>query len=333
LSHEALEQIRLAAVRQVESGESPERVIGALGLSRACIYDWLAKYRQYGEAGLRAKKVPGRPPRLTGRQIKWVYDTVTQKSPQQLRFPFALWTRGMIGAMIRRQFGVRLASNSVGRLLAKLGLSCQRPLYRAYQQNATLVENWMRREYPAIRRLAKERNAEVFFGDEAGIRSDYHAGTTWAPKGQTPVVSSTGARFGLNMISVVSARGLLRFMVVEGKINAAVVCEFLSRLMVGARRPIFLILDSHPAHRSKKVREYVESQGGKLRLYFLPPYAPELNPTEIAWRHVKGHGVGRESVKGPDDLQAKVIGHLRSLQRRPHIVRSFFQTKSTKYAA
>lgn len=320
-------------MRQVEAGESPERVIAALGLSRACIYDWLARYRQYGEGGLRAKKIPGRPPRLSGPQIRWVYETVTMKNPQQLKFPFALWTRGMVRVLIWRKFSVRLASNSVGRLLAKLGLSCQRPLYRAYQQNASLVESWMRREYPAIRRLAKERNAQVFFGDEAGIRSDYHSGTTWAPKGQTPVVMSSGARFGLNMLSAVSARGQLRFMVVKGKINGTVVCEFLSRLMVGARRPIFLILDSHPAHRSRKVREYVGSLGGRLRLFFLPPYAPELNPTEVVWRHVKGHGVGRETVAGPDDLQSKVVSHLRSLQRRPEIFRSFFQTKSTEYAA
>ncbi|HXK37253.1 MAG TPA: IS630 family transposase, partial [Candidatus Paceibacterota bacterium] len=281
----------------------------------------------------KARKIPGRPPRLSGVQIRWIYETVTMKNPQQLKFPFALWTRGMVGVLIRRQFGVRLASNSVGRLLAKLGLSCQRPLYRAYQQNPALVESWLKNEFPAIRKLAKECNAEVFFGDEAGIRSDYHSGTTWARKGQTPVVTSTGARFGLNMMSAVSSRGLMRFMIIEGRINGSRVCEFLRRLIDGAHRPIFVILDGHPAHRAKMVRDYVDLQKGRLRLFFLPPYAPEVNPDEFVWRHVKGHGVGRETLTGPDDLRAKVLRHLRSLQKRPGIVRSFFQTKTTKYAA
>jgi transposase len=333
LSHTTLEEIRVRAVQQVQMGHSPERVIATLGFSRACIYDWLAKFRDYGIQGLKARTIPGRPTRLSGSQIKWIYNMVTLKNPLQLKFPYALWTRGMIKVLIRRKFGIKLSTNTVGRLLAKLGLSCQRPLYRAYQQNPTLVDAWLKQEYPKIKALAKKLAAEVFFGDEAGIRSDYHSGTTWAPKGQTPVVMSTGARFGLNMISAVSPRGEMRFMVVDGRINAARVCDFLGRLVHGARRPIFLILDGHPAHRAKKVREYVQKLEGKLYVFFLPPYAPELNPDEYVWRQLKSHGVGRESIKGPDDLRQKVMGHMRALQKSPQIIRGFFKTKTTLYAA
>jgi len=333
LNHKTLEEIRIRAVQQVQRGHSPEKVIATLGFSRACIYDWLAKYRDYGIAGLKARRIPGRPPRLSGPQIKWIYNTVTLKNPLQLKFPYALWTRGMIKVLIRRKFGIRLSTNTVGRLLAKLGLSCQRPLYRAYQQNPGLVDTWLKQEYPKIKALAKKLTAEVFFEDEAGIRSDYHSGTTWAPKGQTPVVMSTGARFGLNMISAISPRGQLRFMVVEGRINAARICDFLGRLVHGARRPIFLILDGHPAHRAKLVREYIQKLKGKLYVFFLPPYAPELNPDEYVWRELKSHGVGRESITGPEDLRHKVVSHLRALQKSPKTIRSFFQTKTTLYAA
>jgi transposase len=219
-----LEAIRRRAVERVQAGESPEVVVRALGFSRACIYDWLARYRVGGWDALRAKPVPGRPRTLTGPQIRWIYTTVTQKNPLQLKFEFALWTRAMIRTLIRRRFRRTLSVASVGRLLRQLGLTCQRPLTRAFQQDPARVQRWLAEEYPQIKALAKATGAAIFFGDEAGVRSDYHAGTTWAPRGQTPVVRVTGARFGLNMISAVSARGQLRFMIVNGTVDAARFC-------------------------------------------------------------------------------------------------------------
>jgi len=283
LDHQTLEAIRIRAVEQVQAGESPEDVIRALGFCRACIYNWLAQYRAGGWGALRAKPLSGRPKKLTGPQIKWVYDAVTLKSPLQFKFEFALWTRRMIRTVIKERFGVELSLASVGRLLAQLGLTCQKPLTRAFQQQPALVEKWLREEYPASRAKAKAVGAEIFFGEEAGVRSDSHSGRTWAPRGNTPVVKVTGARFGFNMISAVSPKGQLRFMVVAGKVAAKQFCEFLRRLVFRARRPMFLILDGHPVHRSAKVRRLVQSLDGKLQLFFLPPYSPELNPDEWVW--------------------------------------------------
>jgi len=304
---EAMEQIRIRAVTQVQQGESPEKVIATLGFSRACIYNWLARYRAGGWHALKSGKHTGRPKKLDGTQIAWLYKTIRDKNPLQLKFSFALWTRSMVTRLIRKQFGLKLSETSVGRLLRQMGFSCQRPLYRAYQQDPKAVEHWKNTVFPQIKKRAKKLGATIYFEDEAGIRSDFHAGTTWAEKGQTPVVKVTGARFSTNMISAISTRGHLRFMVNQGTVTADVLCDFLKRLMHNAQQPIFLIWDGHPTHKSKKVHKCIDSFEGKLEVYFLPSYSPELNPTEQVWRSVKNHGVGRKSVFGPDQLKSAVI--------------------------
>lgn len=333
LSHATLEEMRIHAVQQVEAGESPEDVIRALGFSRPRIYEWLAKYREGGIEALRAKPIAGRPPKLDGKQLRWVYQTITGKNPLQLRFEFALWTRAMIRDLIREKFGVRLSEVSVGRLLKKLGLTPQRPLRRAYQQDPKRVERWLKQEFPRIRALAKREGAVIFFEDEAGIRSDFHAGTTWAPRGQTPIVPATGQRFGLNLVSAISPRGELRFMTLEGRMNGEKFLEFLERLLHQADRPIYLIVDGHPSHRARKVFDFVQSTNGWLRLFFLPPYSPELNPDELVWNHLKNHGIGKRMVRSRDELKRIAIGHLRSLQRMPERVRGFFREPNVRYAA
>lgn len=331
LDHKTLEAIRIRAVEQVEAGENPEVVIKALGMSRPRIYEWLAAYREGGYEALKAKKLFGRPPKLTGKQLDRLYRIIVTKNPLQLKFPYALWTRSMIREVIRDKFGARLSDVSVGRLLNKLGLSPQKPLRRAYQQDPEAAERWVNEDYPAIRKLAKREKALIFFADEAGVRSDYHSGTTWAPRGQTPVVPTTGARFSLNLISAVSPGGEMRFMTVNGRMNAARFIEFLKRLTTGTDRPVFLIVDGHPTHRAVKVRKFVAATEGRLRLFFLPPYSPELNPDESVWNYVKYHHVGKAMITGPDQFRALVFAVLRRLQKMPALVRSFFGQKELRY--
>jgi transposase len=331
LSPKTLEEFRTRAVQRVQEGESPERVIKTLGFSRACIYNWLARYRAGGWHALKTGNRTGRPKKLGGEQIAWIYKTVVDKDPLQMKFHFALWTRSMIAIVIKRKYGIKLSESSVGRLLRQLGLSCQKPLYRAYQQNPEAVEQWKEKVFPEIKKKAKRVGATIYFQDESGIRSDFHSGKTWAVKGQTPVIEATGARFGLNMVGAISTRGQLRFMVVKGSVTSERICDFLEKLMHNAEKPVYLIWDGHPTHRSKKVKEYIASFDGKLKVFVLPSYSPELNPVEQAWNNVKGHGIGRKKIFGPDQLKAAVLGQLRKLQKLPAIVKSFFRHPDCAY--
>ena len=333
LDHQSLTELRRQCVAQIQAGESPEVMARVMGISRGAIYGWLARYRHGGWDALAARKRGGRRPKLDAKALEWVYRTVAGKNPLQLRFTFALWTTEMVAEVIRRKFGVKLSRWSVGRLLNQLGLSAQRPLWRAYQQDRERVERWLKEEYPRIRALARRRGAEIYFGDEAGVRSDFHAGTTWGVRGQTPVVSTTGARFGMNLISAVSPRGEMRFMVTKGRVGAATFIEFLERLLHNAPRPIFLIVDGHPAHKAKAVQQFVASTEGRLRLFSLPPYSPELNPDEWVWNDLKNQGIGRKAMTSPAQMREDVMAHMYSLQKSPDLIRSFFQTATTKYAA
>src|ERR671936_1613728 len=331
LDHKTLEQLRIRAVGQIQQGAHPDEVAAGLGMTRAAVYAWLAKYREGGLEALKARPVPGRPPKLSGSQLARLYGLVVGNDPRQLRFAFALWTRAMVRELIRREFGVALSEVSVGRLLRKLGLSPQRPLYRAYQQNPEAVARWKAETYPAIRAEAARVCATVYFVDEAGVRSDYHASTTWAPVGQTPMVAATGDRFGINLISAVTAKGALRFAAYDGSLNGPVFIDFCRRLLHDTSGPVFLVLDGHPVHRSKAVKQFAASTDGRLRLCFLPGYSPELNPDEWVWKNIKHDRIGRAGVSGPEDLKAKALAALHRLQRLPHLVKSFFRDPNLRY--
>jgi transposase len=334
LDHATLEAMRERAVRSVHDGESPEVVARIIGINRSTIYGWLAQYRRGGWSALKAKPLFGRPPKLDGKKLKWVYNTVTQKNPMQLKFAFALWTREMVAKLIKVKYNISLSVVSVGRLLAQLGITCQRPLHRALERDESLVRQWLKQDYPKIRALAQREKADIYFGDAAHMRSDHHAGRTWGKKGETPVVLSTGARYRMSLISAVTSRGHMRFMIKEtGGVNADVFIEFLRRLLIGSKNRIFIIVDRGPAHVAKKTKAFVASLGGRLRLFYLPPYSPDKNPDELVWKHLKADTVGRTSITSFDDFKDKVRSSMLSLQRNPAKIRAFFQKPSLQYAA
>ncbi len=331
LPRKAKEQMRIAAVKRINAGESPEAVAAGMGVNRRQIYRWISAFQYGGEDALKAKRIPGAPPKLSGKQMSKLARIVRDKNPLQLKFEYALWTLAIIRELIRREFGVKLSEVSVSRLMRRLGFTPQRPLYRAWQQDPKLVDEWKTHEYPKIAKRAKREGALIFFGDESGIRSDYHAGTTWAPLGKTPVVKATGARFSLNMLSAVNAQGHFRFMTVEGRVGASIFKEFLKRLIVGMDHKIFLIVDGHPTHKAKMVKKFIKENADKIELFFLPAYSPELNPDELAWAHVKTK-IAKATSQTKAGLKKTVGSVMRQLQKMPHIVSGFFHAPTCAYA-
>jgi transposase len=331
LDHHTLQVMRQQAVKAVREGVPVASVAAAYGMSVRTIFSWLAKFADGGKNALLAKPISGRPPKVSAEEMRWIAQAVRDNS-QPFKFEFGLSTPSLIGELIKRQFGKSLALASVSRVMRLLGFSVQKPLYQAWQQDAKLVQQWEAEIYPSIKAQARAEGATIYFADEAGIRSDYHTGTTWAPVGETPVVSVTGRRFSFNMISAVSPRGDFRFMIHEGSITSSTFKEFLTRLMIGATRPVFVVVDGHPIHKSRLVKDYVASLDGKLKLFYLPPYSPQLNPDEQVWAHVKRQ-VSRRLVQNSDDMKKLARGALRRIQKLPELVKSFFHQPECQYAA
>jgi transposase len=332
--HRTLEVFRFRAIECLQAGESPELIARILGLHVSTIYKWRRLFESGGWKILQAKVISGRPHTFDSKDEEWLKNFLESNNPQDLGFTVALWTRPIVKEVIEEYLGVHLSNTSVGKLLRRMGLSPQRPLSRAYEQNPEAVEQWIAEDFPAIRKRAQEENAKVFFGDESGIRSDYHSGTTWAPVGETPVVPSTGKYYRWNMISAISSEGEMRFFLrdaKEGNVNSSIFIEFLEKLLVGATSKIFLVLDNATIHHSRETRDYVCSVSDRLELFFLPPYAPELNPDELVWNQVKNHTIGKQSFRTKKSLRDALLDTFESLSQMPEKIRSFFQKDSTKY--
>ena len=328
----ALPAMRQQAVKAIREGQDVASVAAAYGVNVRSVFRWLADFANGGQNALLSKPIPGRPPKVSEEEMRWLAKAVKDNTPLQYKFVFGLWTLTLVGALIEREFGKKLSLASVSRIMKILGFSAQKPLYQAWQQDATLVRAWEAEIYPAIRAEAKAVGATIYFADESGIRSDYHTGTTWAPVGETPVVEVTGRRFSLNMISAVSPRGEFRFMVHDGSVNAEVFREFLKRLMIGAKQPVFLIVDGHPIHKAKLIKDFVAAQDGKLKLFTLPPYSPQLNPDEQVGAHVKRQ-VSLHLVQSMDEMKRLALGALRRIQKLPELVKSFFHHPECRHAS
>lgn len=322
---------RVSACEALESGISADEIVKVLKVSRSSIFEWQKTYRAHGAEALRTKKTRGPKSKLDDGQMSQLYRLIVGRDPRQLSFGLALWTRGMIQELIFRQFGIRLSIVSVGNVLAKLGMSPQRPLYRAYEQDPEKVAEWKEKTFPQIQARAKREGAAIFFADEASVRTNYHAGTTWAPIGKTPVVAGSGKTRSISMVSAISPRGELHFEVHESGIRQEEFLDFCKMLVADAGRPVFLIIDNSQVHRAKMLKEYAAQSNGMLTLFFLPPYSPDLNPDEWVWKNVKHDNLGRASVKSERQLAEFASIALVRLKGMPDKVRSFFADPALGY--
>ena len=330
LDHGTLETIRTMAVTRVREGERPSEVIASYGFHRCTVYRWLkvARGRGRGLKALAARPATGRPRTLTAAQERQVFSWINGKNPMPYGFDFGLWTRQIVRELIVRRFGVRLSLASIGAVLARQGLTPQKPLQRAYQRDPAAIARWQRETYPAIARTAKRDKAEIYFWDESGFRANAVHGTTWGAKGQTPVVAVPGQRQGISAASAISSKGAFWFATYAGGLNGERFMTLLRRLMRGRRRPLHLILDGLPAHKTTAVTQYVAGLTGKLTVHYLPGYAPDLNPDELVWSHATRTGNARRPLQKGNRLTDRITAQLAEMARRFALVRSFFRHPS-----
>ena len=331
--HQTLEQIRLMAIERVREGAPPSEVIASYGFNRTTIYKWIqaALSPGVGIKALRSTPATGRPRSLRPAQEKQVFRWVNGRDPRQYGLDFGLWTRAVVAELIEKKFGLRLGLTAVGELLAKLGLTPQKPLQRAYQRDPEAIEKWQRETYPEIARRAKAQGAEMFFWDESGFRADTVHGKTWGVRGQTPVVQRPGQRQSISAASAVNAKGAFWYCTYEGALNAELFIKLLQQMMHRRKKSVHLVLDSLPAHKKSTVGKYVTSTNGRLTLHFLPGYAPDLNPDELVWSHVKRTGTARRPLRKGEKLRTKIEEQLAKIQQLPRLVRSFFRAPSVAY--
>lgn len=326
--------LRKKAVNAVLNGAKQKEVAKLFGVTRQSVSKWLRAYRKGGRKQLEAKR-RGRP--KGGSLLPWqaaqIAKTVMDRPPEQLKLPFYLWTRQAVSQLIEQRFGMALSVWTVGRYLRRWGFTPQKPVRRAFERNPEAVRRWLEEEYPGIRAQAKAEQATIFWADEMGLRSDHAVGRTYGRRGQTPVILGTGQRFGCNMISAVTNRGQLNFMVFQERFSAQVLMDFLQRLIRQSPRKVFLILDRHPVHRSAQVKEWVARKPNSMRLFYLPGYSPELNPDEMLNQDVKSNAVGRKRAHDRRELISNVRSFLWSRQRQPRIVKRYFQEEHVRYAA
>jgi len=333
LDHKTLEHIRKLAVRRVvEDGEAPSDVMESLGLCRTSIYPWLRKYADQGMEALVESIAQGAECKLDEKQQQKVKRWIVGKDPRQYGLDYGLWSRRIVRELIQEKFGVELGLTAVGRLLARLEITPQKPLRRAYERDPAAVDLWVAETYPELKKRAKRLGAKIFFLDEAGFQSDPCLGRTYGLKGKTPVVKTSGQRQSLNVISAVNARGQFWAATYTGKLDAESFVVFLENFMRGRGCKVFLVVDGHPAHKAKSVKNYVQSLGGRLELHFLPPYAPDLNPDEFVWSYMKTNGVSKKPLRQNESLQKRIEEDLKKIANNPRLVHSFFCAESVVYA-
>jgi transposase len=336
LAPAAQEERRRQVIGLRQNGASYAAIAAQVGLSQTGVFDICKRFATKGKKGLvsgkRGRK-PGEQRRLTSAQETEVKRLICRHMPDELGLDFALWRRAAVRALILRQYGVRLAVRTTGTYLACWGFAAQKPLRRAYEQCPAEVRHWLRHEYPAIVARARRARGVIFWGDETGLRADDVRGRSYAPPGQTPVVQPNHRRIRLGLISAISNRGELRWMVLDGAIKAPVLIRFLQRLIRDAKRKVFLILDRLRVHRSAAVREWLARHKAKIEVSYLPSYSPELNPDEGLNADLKQHITRKAPMRSKQQLKQAAISHMRRLAKSPARVRSFFRQKPVRYAA
>src|SRR5665213_40275 len=323
--------------RPFKKGLSQTEAARVFGVARGTVSRWMGLVERVGRRALKARR-RGRPPvsRLAPHEAATTVRSIVSGCPEQLLLPFALWTREAVQELLLRKFDLQVSVWTVGRYLRAWGLTPQKPVRRAYEQNPVAVRKWLAEEYPSIRAQARQFKAQIHWLDEMGLRSDHQAGRSYGRPGQPPLVFGTGQRFRCNMISAITNRGRLAFMIFRQRFTARVFLNFLGRLLRltrKTRRKIFLIVDGHPVHKARSVRRWLAEHAQQIRIFCLPSYSPELNPDELLNQDVKTNALGRVRPVNVQEMMGNLRSYLRITQARPELVKRYFRERRVQYAA
>jgi len=335
LAPDVQSEVRRQSIRLIASGMIHQQVAISLGVSRPNVTRWWGLYNEGGWKALGAKRRGrrvGQQRRLSAQQERTIRRWIQDRTPDQLKMAFALWTRRAVAELIETRMGIALPVRTMGEYLKRWGFSPQRPLKRAYEQNPEAIRRWLQEQYPAIAARARSEKAQIHWGDETGLSSEDHRGRGYAPKGRTPVVNVSAKRFSISMISAVTNRGKLRFMVYKGALRVNIFIEFLRRLKRDAPQKVFLIVDNLRVHHARKVRDWVEPHCEHIELFFLPSYSPEHNPDEYVHQDAKASLRHEPAARSEEELSGSLRSHMRSLQRQRDKVERFFDHPKVAYA-
>ena len=335
LSTEAQQQLRYQVIRLRKQGRTHQEISAITGVSRSKCSTWWSLYKNEGKKALKIKK-RGRPVgscrRLNKEQEKEIQKAIRDKCPDQLKLPFALWTRLAVQQLIKKRWGIEVPIRTIGDYLNRWNFTPQKPLKRAYEQNPKAVKRWLEEDYPVIKKQAKKENAEIHWGDETGLCNDSYHGRSYAPRGKTPAIRLSARCKRVNLISSITNQGKVRFMIYNDRMNSDTLIKFLQRLIKGADRKVFLILDNLKVHHSYKVRDWLAEHIDEIEVFFLPSYSPELNPDEYLNCDLKAGVHSGPPARSKEQLKAKALSHLRKLQKLPGRVMKYFKHPKISYA-
>lgn len=318
------------------SGLTYKEVSGHLEVAVSSLQNWMGLYNEGGFTNLvplKRGRTTGAKRTLSAKQEKAIQKHIAEKTPEQLKLDFALWTRPVIREFIHSRYGVLLPVRTLGEYLKRWGYTPQRPKRRAYEQQPEEVKQWLDVEYPKIEKRAKQEGAEILWSDETGFSNQGHRARGYAPKGKTPVARGLAKKVTMSMISAISNRGSLRFMIYKGSLKTDKFLEFLKRLLKGAKRKIFLIVDNLSVHKAKRIQKWLKGKEAEIELFFIPPYSPELNPDEYLNQTVKAQLANKPPAENAKELSTRLRSRMKSNQKRPDLVRSLFSHPAVKYAA
>jgi len=329
-------QIRKSIIRLSKKGKGNEEIAEILDVSLRHVQSTKKMYADGGIAAIKLKRRgrrKGAKRRLTAEQEKEIQQILVDKTPEQLRFKECMWNRKNIAELIQQKNGITMPESTLGVYLARWGFSVQRPVKRAYKQDEAQVKNWVESEFPGITERARAEEAEIFFGDETGLQNQPTCLRGYAPIGQTPVVKTEAKHFKINILSAISNRGKLRFVLYNDNMNADKLIDFMRRLVHDSKKKVFLILDNLRVHHAKKVSAWLDKHRDEIEVFYLPPYAPEYNPDELLNGDLKRGISKRPSPRSDKELEHYVRSHLKSVQLRPRKIQGFFGSATTSYAA